>query len=188
MLRKPLLPLLVLLAAGCAQRSPAPHADSPPGGATASVASARDSAVLLPIDAAGLARRVADGNARATLVNMWASWCVPCREEFPALVAVAKRHRAEGLRLLLVSGDFSDQLSPARRFLTENGGPDTSFYKDEADMQFINAVHPKWSGAIPATLLYDAHGRLLDFWEGGADSAQFERAVTNALAAKGDPS
>ena len=64
------------------------------------------------------------------------------REEFPALVAVARRHRAEGLRLLLVSGDFGDQLPATRRFLEANGARDTSFYKDEPDMPFINGLHP----------------------------------------------
>src|SRR5262249_24491872 len=150
---------------GCAPRQSTSGASS--SSTAAAGASPADSAVLLPIDAAELARRGADGAARGTLLNMWASGCGPGRQGVPGLVAVAEPHPGHGVRLLLVSGDFPDQLSPARRFLRENGGPDTSYYKDEADMQFINAVHPKWSGAIPATLLYDARGRLLEFWEGG---------------------
>ena len=180
-LLRSLSPLLLCCLAGCA----APHA---PATADASPVAAADTAVVLPIDAAALHARVADGVARATLVNVWASWCGPCREEFPAMVAVARRHRAEGLRLVLVSGDFGDQLTATRRFLEANGARDTSYFKDEADMPFINGVHPAWSGALPATFLYDTHGRLLDFWEGGADSMRFERAVTNALNAKGAPS
>lgn len=176
--------LFVTGVVGCGRAAKPPKTHQP----AASVVAAADSAVVLPIDAAGLRARVADGAARATLVNVWATWCGPCREEFPALVAVARRHRAEGLRLLLVSGDFGDQLPATRRFLEANGARDTSFYKDEPDMPFINGLHPAWSGALPATLLYDAHGRLLEFWEGGADSARFERAVTNALHAKGNPS
>jgi len=147
-----------------------------------------DTTVVLRIDAAALLARVADGRASVTLVNVWATWCGPCREEFPALVAVARRHRSEGVRLLLVSADYADELPAARQFLEANGARDTSYIKDEPDMAFINGVHPAWSGALPATLLYDAHGRLLEFWEGGADSARFERAVTNALKSKGSPS
>jgi len=176
-----LLAGLLLAGLPLAACSPGRRADSAP----ATAAARPDTAVLLPIDAAGVHAKVADGTARATLVNVWASWCGPCREEFPAMVAVARRHRAEGLRLILVSGDFGDQLPGARRFLEANGARDTSYYKDEADMAFINGVHPAWSGALPATLLYDARGRLVEFWEGGADSVRFERAVANALHSSG---
>jgi thiol-disulfide isomerase/thioredoxin len=147
-----------------------------------------DSAVVRPIDAARLRALVSDGRASLTLVNVWATWCGPCREEFPAMLAVARRHGAEGVRLVLVSADYPDQLPATLAFLQASGARDTSYIKDEQDMAFINGVHPKWSGALPATLLYDAHGRLLEFWEGGADSLRFERAVTNALHPKGNPS
>ena len=180
-----LLPLLLAAAGfGCGR----PKLASELGQPDSASSSATDTAVVLRIDAAALRARVADGRASVTLVNMWATWCGPCREEFPALVAVARRHRSEGVRLLLVSADYPDQLPATRRFLAANGARDTSYIKDEPDMEFINGVHPAWSGALPATLLYDAHGRLLEFWEGGADSARFERAVTNALKAKGNPS
>jgi thiol-disulfide isomerase/thioredoxin len=149
---------------------------------------ASDSAIVRPIDATRLRALVSDGRATVTLVNMWATWCGPCREEFPAMLAVARHHRAEGLRLLLVSADYADQLPATCAFLEASGASDTSYIKNEPDMPFINGVHPAWSGALPATLLYDRHGRLLEFWEGGADSLRFEHAVTNALNAKGGPS
>lgn len=167
------LPLALFIAcalSGCGPSGPAEH-----------VATAPDSAILVPIDAAGLRAHVADGRARLTVVNVWATWCGPCRDEFPALVAAASRHRSDGVRLMLVSADFDDERPAARRFLESHGVLDTSFVKAEADMPFINGVHAAWSGALPATLLYDSRGQLLEFWEGGADSARFEQAITRAL-------
>ena len=175
------LPLLLVAAAlGCGKPKPLQGA-----GSDSALSADTDTAVVLPIDAAGLRARVSDGRAKVTLVNVWATWCGPCREEFPAMLAVARRHRAEGLRLLLVSADYTDQLPLARAFLEANGARDTSYIKDQPDMTFINGVHREWSGALPATMLFDAHGRLLEFWEGGADSLRFELAVTNALKTKG---
>jgi cytochrome c biogenesis protein CcmG/thiol:disulfide interchange protein DsbE len=56
---------------------------------------------------------------RPVVINFWASWCVPCKEEAPLLEAVWKRHRDEGL--VVVGVDINDLRSDARRFARENG-------------------------------------------------------------------
>lgn len=165
-----------------------PLAACGPGTVGHAVTAPPDSATLVPIDAAGLRAHVADGRAELSVVNVWATWCGPCREEFPALVAAAARHRDHGVRLVLVSADFEEALPAARRFLESHGVRDTSFVKAEADMEFIDGVHPAWSGALPATLIYDRQGQLVEYWEGLADSARFENAITRALQNRRTPS
>jgi len=155
---------------------------SAPGATHAGPSHAVAPPIVRATPAAIVARATRPG-ARATLLNVWASWCVPCREEFPALLAVARAHRGDGLRLMLVSADFDDQIGAARRFLVAHGVTDTCWLKTGDDMTFIDTLHPSWSGALPATLIYDAHGRLAAFWEGAADSARFEKAVRAALTA-----
>jgi thiol-disulfide isomerase/thioredoxin len=147
---------------------PSSHASGPP---------------IVRATAAEILKRATRPGAHATLVNVWASWCVPCREEFPALLQVARAHRADGLRLVLVSADFDDQIGAAREFLVAHGVTDTCWLKTGDDMTFINTLRPSWSGALPATLIYDANGRPTAFWEGAADSARFEKAVRAALTA-----
>src|SRR5687768_6490353 len=87
---------LALAAAGCWRGTSERSAPSAPP----------DTLTLEPATAEQLLARVREPGARATLVNVWATWCGPCREEFPALVALAERRRADGLRVLLVSADF----------------------------------------------------------------------------------
>jgi thiol-disulfide isomerase/thioredoxin len=137
---------------------------------------------VVPANAARIQALAALPGARATLVNVWATWCAPCKKEFPALLSVAHGHARDGLRLVLVSADFDDQLPAVKRFLAAHGVADTSYIKGENDMSFINTLNPKWSGALPATFLYDGEGRLAAFWEGAADSARFQREVTRVLA------
>jgi hypothetical protein len=88
---------------------------------------------------------------------------------------------------MLVSADFDDQIGAARKFLAAHGVTDTCWLKTGDDMTFIDTLHPSWSGALPATLVYDANGHLTAFWEGAADSARFETAVRAALTAGTTP-
>lgn len=164
-------------AAGCASKPSPPPAASGEPSAAAAPDSLSPPVVPLPV-ADVLARAKAPG-AKATVLNVWASWCGPCREEFPALLATVKRH--PGVRLVLVSADFDTELGAVRAFLREQGVTDTSYVKQDLDQAFIDGLEPKWTGALPATLVFDAEGRQVAFWEGGADSARFETAVMQAM-------
>lgn len=117
--------------------------------------------------AAQVLEEVRRPGARAVLVNVWATWCLPCREEFPDLLRVARELASQGLRVVLVSADFDDDReAQVRTFLADNGVEFLSFLKEGKDEEFINALEPRWSGAIPATLVYDADGKLQRIWEG----------------------
>lgn len=182
---RPLLLMLALTLGACSARDGAQSATSDDARAIA----AADSSLppITPTTAAGLLAHARDGDADVTIVNVWATWCGPCREEFPAMLATAARHEGR-VRLFLLSADFDDQVAQARAFLREQGVTDPSWIKQENDQQFIDSLHPQWSGALPATLVFDRKGRLSAFWEGGADSARFEAAVRQALTPDGGPS
>jgi thiol-disulfide isomerase/thioredoxin len=138
---------------------------------------------VVPIGAAEILERVKRANG-VTLVNVWATWCAPCRAEMPALLRVARAHRADGMRLMLVSTDYDDEILAVRRFLANHAVAETTFIKTGADNEFINTLHRDWSGALPATLVFDRNGNLTDFWEGAADENRFEHAVIAALIGK----
>ena len=140
-----------------------------------------DTLELERVTAAQVLARVREPGSRATLVNVWATWCGPCRDEFPAIVSLAERRRADGLRVLFVSADFDDQAPEARAFLARHHAPGPWLLKDEPDMPFIDGLERRWSGALPATIVYDSNGAPVEFWEGGADSARLEAAVAPLL-------
>lgn len=121
---------------------------------------------LADIDSAGVLEQVRSAGGRLVLVNVWATWCRPCLEELPDLLAAARHHRARGVRLLLVSADFPDQRDAAAAVLARLGADVPAFLKAEPDMPFIERLAPEWTGALPATLLFDGQGRLLAVHEG----------------------
>jgi thiol-disulfide isomerase/thioredoxin len=181
--------LVALALAGCSSREGAHETATagatpatPPGSSARMDSAAAQGAPVLAVTAPGVLALASRPGARVTLVNLWATWCAPCREEFPALLKVTREHRRDGLRLVLVSADFPDQLPGVRKFLAKNGVTDTTYIKSGDDMAFINGLNPKLSGALPTTLLYDASGRLVTYWEGMADEDRFERAVQRVLA------
>jgi thiol-disulfide isomerase/thioredoxin len=171
--------LLVLLA-GCGHApSSGPTANATT--AAAATAASMDTLPLEPVTAEQLHQRIGEPGARATLVNVWASWCDPCREEFPTLVALAERERARGLRVLFVSADFVEQAPETRHFLAAHHTPGPWLIKTGRDQEFIDGLDRRWSGALPVTIVYDPAGKPVQFWEGGADSARFAAAVEPLL-------
>jgi thiol-disulfide isomerase/thioredoxin len=165
----------VVLLAGCG------HAPTGGSATRSATGATQDTLPLEPVTAAQVHDRVREPGARATVVNVWATWCGPCREEFPALVALAERDRERGLRVLFVSADFDDQAHETRRFLAEHHTPGPWLVKTGRDQEFIDGLDRRWSGALPVTIVYDPAGKPVQFWEGGADSARFAAAVEPLL-------
>jgi thiol-disulfide isomerase/thioredoxin len=119
--------------------------------------------------------------AKAALINVWATWCQPCVEEFPDLVKLHRAYGDRGLRLVLVSADFEDQRDSVLAFLKKQGASFPSFLKDQKDEDFIDGIDARWSGALPASFVLDASGRIVDFWEGKKNYAALEGKLAPLL-------
>lgn len=123
---------------------------------------------------------IGESDASATVVNFWATWCVPCREEFPYFIALGREFEEE-VDVLFVSMDFDDQYEAAQNFLVEQGVQTESYFKQGKDNAFINAFSEDWSGAIPATFIYAPSGHLVSFWEGKISHDELQQKVRGAL-------
>jgi thiol-disulfide isomerase/thioredoxin len=162
--------LLVAATPGCdkpAQPAPANTAEGPE---------------LILADAARVLEEVRKPGASAVLVNVWATWCLPCREEFPDLMRVYKDLQPKGLRLVLVSADFDDDREKqVQLFLRRYGVDFPSFLKEQQDQEFIDGLSPEWSGALPGSLLYDGSGNLQAVWEGAETYTWMKQKVEKVI-------
>ena len=151
-----LAPLFVLLAlAGC------DSSDDPAPSATAGTAPAR----FLDGGRDAFEARIAEENGRPVVVNKWASWCGPCRYEFPFFASQAKQRRGDVVFLGVNSNDNDDN---AEEFLRENPVPFPHFRDPNLEVAAsFNGVQ-----AFPTTAFYDKKGELAFVHQGGYANEQ----------------
>ena len=119
--------------------------------------------------------------AKVALINVWATWCQPCVEEFPDLVRLQRAYGDRGLRLVLVSADFEEQKDAVLVFLKKQGVDFPTYLKDQKDEAFIDGLDARWSGALPASFVLDDRGAVVQFWEGKQSYAAFESRIAPLL-------
>jgi thiol-disulfide isomerase/thioredoxin len=148
------------------------------------VAAAADASRLAGnVDAKGLAAAVANDRGKVVVVNFWATWCVPCREEFPDLVRLEEAYRARGVAVLGVSIDLPKDMPKIEKFLAANRPEFPNYVKRAGgdDQDFIDAVDPKWGGELPFTVVYGKDGKKAKVLSGKQSYADFEKAVAELL-------
>jgi thiol-disulfide isomerase/thioredoxin len=119
-------------------------------------------------DAAGAPRTIADFAGKKLLVNFWASWCVPCRAEMPALQALAHTYDSDTFEVLPINLDVGDSgLEKARQFLAEEK-LDLPLYP--APLQAFQRLQQEAvTVGLPTTLLLDEKGCELGVLQGPAE-------------------
>lgn len=137
---------------------------------------------LIPLDEAGYQKVVAAQKGKVVLVNFWATYCVPCRKEMPALVALEAKLKAKGLHLVTISADEPEQEAQAKTFAGQAGiAPPTYIRRAKDDDKFVQSVDPKWNGALPASFLYDRQGKKVKSFFGEVNLKELEAAIQALL-------
>jgi len=136
---------------------------------------------LTPAKAADVKKAIAAPGAKAVLVNIWASWCGPCRDEFPDVLKIRRDLGPQGVRVILVSADFDNARADAVKFLGDMGVDFPSFIKQGKDEEFIDGLAKEWTGTLPATLVFDGSGTLRDLREGKQSYETFRSMVEKVL-------
>jgi thiol-disulfide isomerase/thioredoxin len=129
-------------------------------------------------DATGKERTLADWRGKVVLVNLWATWCLPCRKEMPSLDRLQKELGSDKFEVVAVSVDRKG-LEASRKFLDETQVQSLSLYVD-ASARMTSTF--KVVG-LPATLLLDTQGREVGRLLGPAewDSEDAKRLIRALL-------
>lgn len=118
------------------------------------------------LDAAGL-KTLLKPNGKPLLVNFWATWCDPCREEFPDLVKIDNDFRGK-IDFFTVSLDDSAEIATSVPQFLESMKAEMPAYllKVPDEGEVISAVAKDWQGGLPFTILYNEKGEIAYFKQG----------------------
>jgi len=135
------------------------------------------------IDVAGYQRLVARHKGKPLVVNFWATWCVPCRKEYPLLIEVAKEYQPKGVVFAGISFDEASTTKAIADFLAIYRPVFPNYQKDpKIAAGTLDAVIDRaWSGGLPSTIFYRRDGVMDAQFYGPQTRASFEKEIESLL-------
>jgi len=135
------------------------------------------------IDPAGLGKLLAERRGKIVVLNLWATWCVPCLREIPDLVALEREFAARGVTLLGLGmddpGALDAQVEPFRR---KNFPAFRTWLRSEPDMDaLVSVVDPAWNEILPTTYLIGRDGKVAKKLQGKRTLEQFRELILEVL-------
>ena len=121
--------------------------------------------------------------AKPLLINFWATWCVPCREEFPDLVKIDNEYKGK-IDFITISLDFEEELNTGvPQFLKEmKANMPTYLLVTPDESAAIGMISKEWGGGMPLTVLYAPSGQVAFFHQGVVKPAELKAAIDKLIA------
>jgi thiol-disulfide isomerase/thioredoxin len=139
--------------------------------------------VVSEIDTEALKGLITQQRERPLLVNFWATFCDPCRDEFPDLVKIDKDYRPHSLEFVTVSlDDVGEIKTSVPEFLVQMKATMPAYLLNVMDPESaINFVDRGWRGDLPATYLYNEKGEVVYKHIGRVNAAQLREAIDKVV-------
>ena len=134
-----------------------------------------------PVGKKELTKLIKERDGKILFLNLWATWCVPCREEFPAIVRLAGEMK--DVEFVSISIDYPDEVdSKIIPFLNSFKTNFVTYVNGiKGDEDLINFFDKKWNGALPATFIYDRKGAKKAFLQGGRSYDEFKSELEKVI-------
>ena len=136
---------------------------------------------LEELDTEGVKKLVKNEDSnKLRLINVWATWCGPCVIEYPDFLDIHRMYGARDFEFVSVSADKLEKKANALKFLKEkHSGVKNYIFKDEDIYKLIEAIDPKWNGALPYTLLVEPGGKKIYGIQGSIDNQKLKKMIVD---------
>jgi thiol-disulfide isomerase/thioredoxin len=182
-----LLTFIIIVGAALVAARPGRTQTADAGKATPHAGKAAGPADPPLIDLAGYRQLLAKYKGKPLVVNFWATWCEPCRDEYPMIVQLAKEFKPQGVNVIGVDMDDESDMNLVRRFIARTQ-PQFPNYRQKPGIDldaFYDGVNPEWKGTMPQTIFYGRDGQILGFFLGTRPQPVFEQAFRATLGPAG---
>jgi thiol-disulfide isomerase/thioredoxin len=120
-------------------------------------------------------------SGKLRLINIWATWCGPCVQELPEFVKIDRMYRERDFEFVTVSMDEISKKDKALERLKKLEASNKNYiFSGKNKYDFIEAIDPKWQGALPYTILVEPGGNILYGKQGPIDPLQLKKAIVDS--------
>ncbi len=135
---------------------------------------------LMPLDKSGVKNLLANDTDKLRLINVWATWCGPCRMEYPEFIVIQRMFGARDFEFVSLSTDKVDKREKALQFLTDQASAVSNYiYSEEDKYAMIEAVDPDWNGALPFSILVEPGGQKVWSHQGEVNFLELKKTIVD---------
>ena len=132
------------------------------------------------IDTSGIKELIRNKSDKLKLINVWASWCAPCVQEFPDFVILDRIYRSREFEFVSINADKISRKDNVLKFLQKNEASNKNYiFNSDNNSELVEAVDPKWSGALPYTLLVEQGGNVIYRTQGPINMVEMRKLIVN---------
>lgn len=144
----------------------------------AAVTWAKEPVSLDSVGLSGIQELVKNSGNKLRLINVWATWCVPCVQEFPDLVTLNRMYRDRGYEMVSISMDKPEDRDKALAFLKKQESSSPNYIYSGGDQYaMIDALDKNWQGALPFSMLIEPGGKVVYVKQGANDFETLKKII-----------
>ncbi|MDQ2752019.1 MAG: TlpA family protein disulfide reductase, partial [Bacteroidota bacterium] len=128
----------------------------------------------------GIKALIKNSSDKLRVINVWATWCGPCVAEFSEFITMNRMYRRRDFEFVSISADDPDNNENVLKFLKKEQASTTNYlFNSDDKYKLIEAIDPKWEGALPYTLIIEPGGKIVYAKGGTINPAEVKKKIVD---------